>query len=117
LTPKPFDIDELRALIEEAQRQAGGAADDAYTMREWAERLGLTVFATNRAFHALKAAGRLESCQVRREMLNGVVRLIDGYRVRLNDEPVHTSTVRSATARETRETAIVAKPRRSRKGR
>mgnify|MGYP003115544262 CR=1 FL=1 len=70
-------IDELHKLLSAKHQEP----DDAFTVTEWCEMLGLQEKAVRKRFRVVKKAGRLDRVIVMRENLAGAVVPIPAYRI------------------------------------
>lgn len=59
---------------------------DAHTTAEWTEKLGCHRHTMERLLRQAKAAGRLECVRVQRETLDGTIRRVSAYRLKVRDE-------------------------------
>ena len=77
-----FTLDDLLAAVHQSEQ-----AEGFYTRREWQQRLGVhtaTVMAD--LLHMVQDAGLLDVARARRDCLDGVVRTVPVYRIRLKEE-------------------------------
>ena len=69
-------------LLEELRAAAGDAGpEDAYTARDWAERLGVGVDTARERIRPLVVAGKMESVWIRRARMDGIMQRVSAYRI------------------------------------
>lgn len=69
-------------LLEELRAALGNdGPEDAYTIREWAERLGVGHDTCRERLRPLVMAGQMEAVQIRRPRLDGIMQRVSAYRI------------------------------------
>ena len=69
-------------LLEELRAALGDdGPEDAYTSREWAERLGVGVDTARDRIRPLVLAGKMEAVWIRRPRMDGIMQRMGAYRI------------------------------------
>ena len=68
-------LEELRAAV------ADDGPEDAFTAREWADRLGICVETTRDRIRPLIQAGKMEAVWIRRLRMDGIMQRVSAYRI------------------------------------
>jgi len=77
-----FTLDDLLAAVQQSEQ-----AEGFYTRQEWQRKLGVhTATVMCDLLHMVQDAGLLDVARARRDCLDGVVRTVPVYRIRLKEE-------------------------------